>query len=350
VRAVRRVLSRSLKGADRWLDSRPQNGVLLACLGLALLIGLIDVHGTAGLLIVYIVPMAAGAWYGGRRVGTVLAIYCAAEWFVASALTSGTRGLSFEELSTFVVRLVMFLLITGALARQRESARQQKLLTEFIVHDLRSPISSAITGLQTLQLSTEHLAVEDAEMVSLSLVSNQRALALVNSILDVTKLESGAMELNVESVSILKMVEDCFAQLELWARGSQIELVSDVHVKTVDCDPVLTTRVIVNLLSNALKFSPPKTTIKVSVNHAAHGAVRISVTDQGPGIPPEYLQTVFESFRQVKGTKGGTGLGLAFCRLAVNAQGGRIWAESQLGKGTSMRFTLPIHAARQLSE
>jgi signal transduction histidine kinase len=144
------------------------------------------------------------------------------------------------------------------------------------------------------------------------------------------------------------MVMDCFAQLELWARGSQVELVADVHVKTIECDPILTTRVIVNLLSNALKFSPPRTQIHVSVGHGPHGTARFSVTDQGPGIPAEYLQSIFEPFGQVKGTKGGTGLGLAFCRLAVNVQGGRIWAESHVGKGTSMRFTLPIHREKSI--
>ena len=348
MRALRRFISKRLQTADRWLDNRAQNTILLVSLGLALLIGFVDIHGNSNLLIVYVLPMALGAWYGGRRVGVVLAIYCSAEWFVAASLTTGTPAFSLDALITFLVRLAIFLVLTSALARQRESARQQKLLTEFIVHDLRSPISSAITGLQTLQLSADHLAPEDAEMVSLSLISNQRALALVNSMLDVSKLESGSMDLHIEEVFVERMVMDCFAQLELWARGSQVELVADVHVKTIECDPILTTRVIVNLLSNALKFSPPRTQIHVTVGHGPHGTARFSVTDQGPGIPAEYLQSIFEPFGQVKGTKGGTGLGLAFCRLAVNVQGGRIWAESHVGKGTSMRFTLPIHREKSI--
>jgi signal transduction histidine kinase len=198
VRALRRFISKRLQTADRWLDNRAQNTILLVSLGLALLIGFVDIHGNSNLLIVYVLPMALGAWYGGRRVGVVLAIYCSAEWFVAASLTTGTPAFSLDALITFLVRLAIFLVLTSALARQRESARQQKLLTEFIVHDLRSPISSAITGLQTLQLSADHLAPEDAEMVSLSLISNQRALALVNSMLDVSKLESGSMDLHIE--------------------------------------------------------------------------------------------------------------------------------------------------------
>jgi signal transduction histidine kinase len=222
--------------------------------------------------------------------------------------------------------------------------RQQRELMQFIVHDLRSPISSSITGLLTLQQTSTALEDDEKEMVQLSLISNQRALGLVNSMLDVAKLEAGKMPIHLAKIAVDPLVSNCFEQVSLWAKSSEVRLVNDVQVFQAYLDPDLTSRVLVNLISNALKFSPPGTEVKLSVIAAGHGTIRFSVQDSGPGIPPDYLETVFNPFGQVKGTRGGTGLGLTFCRLAVHAQGGKIWVESQLGKGTTMQFTLPARA------
>ncbi|HEY0867846.1 MAG TPA: HAMP domain-containing sensor histidine kinase, partial [Fimbriimonas sp.] len=238
--------------------------------------------------------------------------------------------------------------LARVLSKLRESREQQKELTGFIVHDLRSPISSAITGLITLE-QTGHLGELEQEMVTLALVSNQRALSLVNSMLDVAKLESGKMELRTEAVALDRFVDDAFDQVALWARSHEIGLVKEVHVATAMLDPALTMRILVNLLSNALKFSPPGSNVVVHVDPSPKDGIRFAVQDHGPGIPPEYAERIFEPFSQVKGTQGGTGLGLTFCRLAVHAQGGRIWVDSHLGKGTSMIFTLP-HAQTLPSE
>jgi signal transduction histidine kinase len=153
------------------------------------------------------------------------------------------------------------------------------------------------------------------------------------------------MELRHETVQLDQFVEDAFAQVALWARSNEVNLVKDVHVASAILDPSLTMRVVVNLLSNALKFSPRGAAINVKIEPAGKDGVRFEVRDQGPGIPQEFANAIFEPFSQVKGTEGGTGLGLTFCRLAVHAQGGKIWVESQLGKGTRMVFTLPhVHA------
>jgi NtrC-family two-component system sensor histidine kinase KinB len=185
-------------------------------------------------------------------------------------------------------------------------------------------------------------------MVALALVSNQRALTLVNSMLDVAKLESGKMPLNLEPASISELVESACQQVLLWAGGECIQIVSDVQVPNAVLDIDLTTRVLVNLLSNAIKFSPRDAQITVGVHTTFGGGLRFDVEDEGKGIPAEFVQSVFEPFTQVKGTKGGSGLGLTFCRLAVQAQGGKIWAESAVGKGTKMSFTLPSLESKTL--
>ncbi len=338
-----RKLSDSL---DRFFLARSHNAILLICLALSLLIGVIDYRGSTGLLIVYLAPIALSAWYGGIRVATVISIYCAIAWFFAGQIAVSFATVNWLVLSSSFARLAIFLVLAQVISKLRESSRQQHELTQFIVHDLRSPISSAITGLLTLQQTASNLDELEQEMVSLALVSNQRALTLVNSMLDVAKLETGKMVVRLEPTSIAELVEDAFQQVALWANAEEIRLVSDVQTPNAVLDPDLTLRVLVNLLSNALKFSPPQSEVQVTVHTGFAGGVRFCVEDQGPGIPPEYVHTIFEPFGQVKGTKGGTGLGLTFCRLAIQTQGGKIWAESTLGKGTKMNFTLPSHDSK----
>ncbi|HWD38440.1 MAG TPA: HAMP domain-containing sensor histidine kinase [Fimbriimonas sp.] len=339
------MVRRALQSLDAYFGGLHRNAILLWTLLAAIGVGLMDFRGSAGLLIVYVGPVAFGAWYGGKRVGSVVAIYCATAWFLAVTLFGNASALVPAQLWSLVVRLLMFLVISHIISRLREAMRQQKELTEFIVHDLRSPISSSITGLLTLQQTAANLDETESEMVALALVSNQRALALVNSILDVAKLETGKMPIQAVSVDLDGFCSDCLDQVTLWAKGLGVELVKDVRVANTFLDPVLTSRVVVNLLSNALKFSPHGGEVRLTVLASGHAGVRFSVSDNGPGIPSEYAKTIFEPFAQVAGTKGGTGLGLTFCRLAVQAQGGKIWVESAVGRGTTMHFTLHVHAA-----
>jgi signal transduction histidine kinase len=331
---------RPIERVDQFLLNRSKNTVLFLALAIALLIGIVDYFATPDLLIFYLLPIFFAAWYGGRRPGTVIAIYCAGAGYVSETMVQETIYFNLNAFWSLIARLAMFLILSRILSKLRESREQQKELTSFIVHDLRSPISSAITGLMTVE-QTGELGELEHEMVSLALVSNQRALSLVNSMLDVSKLESGKMEIRHETLALNRFFDDAFAQVALWARSNEVNLVQDLHVEQATFDPGLTMRVIVNLLSNALKFSPVGSTVVTRVETAGKDGVRFSIQDQGPGIPQEYADRIFEPFHQVKGTKGGTGLGLTFCRLAVQAQGGKIWVDSHPGKGTTMVFTLP---------
>jgi signal transduction histidine kinase len=294
------------------------------------------------LLLLYLVPIFFASWYSGWRSGLVVAIWAGMATFVMETMSEGATQFQPHLLIALAVRTLAFLIIAQVIARLHETRRQQEELANFIVHDLRSPLASSITGLVTLQQSSHELEEGDREMVELALVNNNRALSLVNSILDVAKLESGKMTVECLDVKIKPFIEETLQQLELWARGHGIDLEPDVQTERGRFDPILTGRVLVNLLSNALKFSPPdgKVTVQVSTTH---GALRFSVSDRGAGISQEDLEEIFQPFGQVKGTQGGTGLGLTFCRLAVMAQGGRIWVESHPGKGSTFHFSIPQH-------
>lgn len=335
---------RGLQALNRFFETRPRNVLLLICLATAILVGASDFQGTTGLLIFYLAPISLAAWYGGRRVGTVIAVYCATAWFVAVTFLGSGHGVSSASLWALMARLLIFLVLTNVISRLREAMRQQKELIEFIVHDIRSPISSAITGLLTLEQGSDSLPAEDRELIQLALVSNQRALGLVNSMMDMAKLETGKMPIRIERVPLDPLICQSFENVALWAKASNIRLTSDVQVYQGYFDPDLTLRVLTNLISNALKFSPAESEVRVTVSAGSHSSIRFSVQDHGPGIPADYVDSVFEPFSQVKGTKSGTGLGLTFCRLAVLAQGGKIWLETAVGKGTTVHFSLPGRA------
>ena len=323
-----------------FFDTRSKNAVLLICLVFALIIGALDYRGSPGVLILYLVPVAVSAWYGGRKAGWVISIYCALAWLVQSIYSQTAHVNLVGQMIDLGARLVTFLFLVMVIGQLRSSLALQKELIGFIIHDLRSPISSSITGLLTLQQTVSPLDELDREMIDLSLVSNQRALNLVNSILDVAKFESGGMTISPELVDLEQLCRACVEEVALWARGAGLTIEPQVGEKEAVLDRELTSRVIVNLLSNAIKFSPPGSRIELKIS-ANETQLHFVIGDHGPGIPLEYAQTIFEPFTQVKGTKGGTGLGLTFCRLAIQAQKGKIWVESKLGQGTDMHFVLP---------
>lgn len=228
----------------------------------------------------------------------------------------------------------------------------QDSLTDFLVHDLRSPLTSIIGGLQTLVMVAGNRLSDDArEIIDLSLVGSQRMLTLVNSLLDLKKLEDGKFPLYVREFHPEDAIREAINQVSLWARQNQISVTVrlDQTLTTIRADRWLLIRVLVNLLSNAIKYTPSGGTITVT-GHREDSQLRISVTDQGPGIPPDYLDKVFDKFSQIEARKGGaavgTGLGLTFCKLAVEAHSGRIWLESAVGKGTTVHLALPLPPPR----
>lgn len=179
----------------------------------------------------------------------------------------------------------------------------------------------------------------------MALISSNRMLTLINSLLDLPRLEHRRMPVQLQEADVDELVNGSLAVVALWAAQNHVQIVyePDPQVHTVVADPDITTRVLVNLLSNALKYSPPDSTITIRTRASDDGMVTFSVTDQGPGIPPEWVEKVFDKYAQVEARKEGasTGLGLTFCQLAVETQKGRIWIESELGKGTTVLFTLP---------
>jgi signal transduction histidine kinase len=231
-----------------------------------------------------------------------------------------------------------------SLVALRRSRRRQEDLMSFVVHDLRAPLGNMITAFDLLQMDSAEVNNSSTEVVKLGQSSGKRLINLVDSLLDLSRLESGQVQLQREYVKLNELIEESIIQVVLSAEFKKITFQRkfDAGQTAVLADRSLTQRIVVNLLNNAIKFSPEGGVITLQTIPAPVGSVTISVRDEGPGIPVEWQDRVFAKYGQVTGGKsGGSGLGLTFCKLAVEAQDGRIWLESEAGSGTTLLFTLP---------
>ena len=214
-------------------------------------------------------------------------------------------------------------------------------------HELRTPLN-AIIGFSEVLSERMFGEVNDkqAEYLSDILESGQHLLSLINDILDLSKIEAGRMELEATDFDLRGAVENALALVRERAhrRGIRLERTIDEHVGSIRADERKVKQVLLNLLSNALKFTPEGGTICVRAELRDRMA-EVSVTDTGVGIAPEDQAAVFEEFRQVGAAEKkaeGTGLGLAISRKFIELHGGRIWVKSQVGTGSTFAFTIPL--------
>jgi two-component system, sensor histidine kinase and response regulator len=230
--------------------------------------------------------------------------------------------------------------------RQLEVLRDD--LTHMIVHDLRTPLTSVITGMQTVEMSGELNELQQ-QCLRLALAGGQTLLGMINDVLHVSKMEDGSLRLEYQDVTPADLVEDAMAEIQALAGAKGISLIrnfpADAGAFCGDAEKLR--RTLVNLLGNAIRFTPQGGSITVSIElEAAERKVTFKVRDTGPGIPADAHDRVFEKFGQVQSEgssqKLSTGLGLTFCKLAVEAHGGQIWVESELGRGSTFSFSIPV--------
>lgn len=220
-------------------------------------------------------------------------------------------------------------------------------LTSMIFHDLRSPLGNIISSLEFLQTTFSEPDDTVQTVISIAERSSRRLARLIDSLLDLSRLESGKAVLQKTSSSITQVVLDTVEESLPLAEGKnhhlQAELSSD-EIPPVSFDVDMIRRVLSNLIDNAIKYTPAGGEIKVALEREADQVV-IRVSDTGPGIARRDQDEIFEKFSRLrkrdKPVKG-LGLGLAFCRLAVEAHGGTIQVDSAVGKGATFFFTLPV--------
>jgi signal transduction histidine kinase len=218
-----------------------------------------------------------------------------------------------------------------------------------ITHDLRNPMG-AIKGFVEFMLKEIPGPVNEAQkkmLVSIDRASF-RLLGMINNILDVAKMEAGKMEIKLAPVNLRDVAARVIELMESLGQRKHIKFELEApETLLVNADAGLMERMFTNMIGNAIKFTPDSGVITTGMAEDGNGGVRVWVRDTGDGIPPEYLDKVFEKFEQVKGQKaGGTGLGLTICKYIASAHNGKVWAESEPGHGAKFIFSMPKNLVR----
>lgn len=236
----------------------------------------------------------------------------------------------------------------------RELEKVRDDLMKMIVHDLKSPLTSVLAALEMV-LDGDFGAVSEAQRRALgdAEAKAEDLLALIEDLLEVARIEETSIQLDVQPIAPAALLTEVVHEWDMRLAQEEAAATMDVadDAPVFHADKGLIKRVFSNLIQNALTHSPRNVRIRVGARHdAATDGVLFTVADNGPGIPKEYHEIIFRKFEQAKTPSAprvrSSGLGLAFCKLAVEAHGGRIWVQSEEGKGSQFHFTLPVHPRR----
>ena len=219
-------------------------------------------------------------------------------------------------------------------------------LTATLVHDLRSPLQSLILALQMVTTDYQSDSAMTQHLLQVAARNANNLRELIQLILETNQLTAGQLKIAWGSVGAEALVSDACAPLQLLLEANQLSLSTEIEARitTLWCDEQLLRRVLQNLVSNAIKFTPPGGQIGIRVSLDPTGSrIEIAVRDTGAGIAPAALVKVFDRYYQADTeARKGNGLGLYFCRLAAEAHGGTIRAASQVGLGTTISVSLPL--------
>lgn len=272
-------------------------------------------------------------------------------WQIGKHLTSAdavriTLGRSYQRAAGRAEEL------TTEKAQLEELLRLREELADMIVHDLRNPLTVIANGLQLL----EEAAVDETDRQYVDVVvdtmerASQRMERLVNTLLDIARFEEGSLELHLLPLDLGDLIEEIIAEERHLAETKGVSLEANPPSGPLDvtADRDVLQRVLINLVDNALKFTRTEGRVWVEVHPGAE-VTQVDVVDTGLGIPEGERERIFEKFTQVREhiqARRGSGLGLAFCRMAVEAHGGHIWVEDgPAGKGSRFAFTIPRAAS-----
>jgi two-component system, sensor histidine kinase and response regulator len=216
-------------------------------------------------------------------------------------------------------------------------------MRNMIVHDLRTPLTSVIVGMEMVSLEGS-LSDTQRQMMDIATGGGRTLLAMINDLLDIEKMEAGSTQLHYQPLAAAELIASAVEQVTSLARAEGTSIVTAIGPDSplFEGDPNKLCRTLVNLIANAVKFTPGGT-VTVTAARGERDGICFAVRDTGAGIPAEAFERIFEKFGQLDThTKVGTGLGLAFCKLAVEAHGGRIQVESTPDAGSTFSFTIPL--------
>jgi two-component system, sensor histidine kinase and response regulator len=276
--------------------------------------------------------------------------------FAAGGVDFVTKPFQFEEVEARVQTHLKLHRLQIEMERQNRQLQEnydqlKKLealrdnLTQMIVHDMGSPLTAIILDLDIHERQAA-AKLNEAEMkpVVSAAISAHRLVEMSRSLLDVSRMESGKMPVQIEECDLTGLTCEVIQALKNLKQDCLMEVAQHDPVM-VRCDRELMRRVLTNIGTNAVKFVPDNGRVKFDIQKDDAG-IKVLIIDNGPGIPKEYHAKIFEKFGQVEIRQQrkmySTGLGLTFCKLAVEAHGGKIGIESEVGSGSTFWFTLPV--------
>ncbi|WP_019505132.1 ATP-binding protein [Pleurocapsa sp. PCC 7319] len=253
-------------------------------------------------------------------------------------------------------RVLGFFALTSDISDRKAIERMKDEFIAVVSHELRTPLTSIHSSLKILATGKlGNLSTKGQRMLQIADEQTERLVRLVNNVLDLQHIQSGKVKMNNKAHKVTELMIEAVQTMQAMAQEQQVKLFVEPVPLFVWADHDYILQTLTNLISNAIKFSPPQSMVWLSATrenqkrnrrrHKRPPKVTFAVKDCGQGIPADRLETIFERFHQVDSSdsrkKGGTGLGLAICRQIVEGHGGHIWAESCLGKGSTFYFTLP---------
>lgn len=257
-----------------------------------------------------------------------------------------------DQIAVAIDNARSFELSQQAVMEMREVDRLKSQFLANMSHELRTPLNSII-GFSRVILKGIDGPVTELMQQDLTAIYNsgQHLLGLINDILDLAKIEAGKMELAFDEVNIMDLANSVMSTMTGLIKDKPIQMrkIIEPNLPTVRADAIRVRQVMINLLSNAAKFTEEgeiTVTVGPHISPTGHGEIIVSVTDTGAGISVEDQEKLFLPFSQVDASPtrktGGTGLGLSICQQLINMHGGRIWVESEMGRGSTFHFTLPL--------
>ena len=246
-----------------------------------------------------------------------------------------------------------YLMIAADLSERQAIRKMMDEFVSIVSHELRTPLTSIKGALGLLARGvTGVLPPKAAEMANIAQGNVERLSRLVNDILDLQRIESGRITMDKRPCNIADLVKESAESVHLVAEAEGVTILTSCCEASVQADRERIVQAFVNLLGNAIKFSPRGGRIEFAAERTSAG-VLFRVKDEGRGIPREKLETIFERFVQVDASdareKGGTGLGLAICRTIIEQHAGRVWAESEPGRGSTFYVQLPVAESNSMT-
>lgn len=252
----------------------------------------------------------------------------------------------YERLFGLAVMLVLIVLIWRARRLAERVDGLRKTMAEAIIHDLKNPMTSVMGGISCV-LNDDLTPEQRTRLLTIALAGCRAQLTLLETLVDTGRLESGELEPRLKTLKTRMLLGRCLDEVRGSAAHLNVRLVEELPAslpEDIDVDSDLFPRAVLNLLHNALKYTPAGGTVSLGTGFS-DGAFRFKVSDTGVGIAPEHISRLFQKYYRVEGTeqtsRRGSGLGLYFCRMVVEAHGGKISIASDAQNGTTVSFDIP---------